>query len=1532
MSKEFTREGEPDGRAQSPCNDSLCAEVGKHNKPDDLWCVIDSYVFDLTDFADMHPGSAVVLWPIAGKDATGSQFFGLHRQEVLDKYFKKLCIGQIKGEKSKILVKTGDYSLVPYAESSFVQGKPSPFYNASHIAFRKAVRDFYEKELVKEAPLMDVMGERPTDEHYLKMGEFGLLACRLGPGDHLKGLKLPGGVKPEEVIGLPPVMKFGPKWMKEKIVPEVISGKKKICLAISEPGAGSDVSNIQCVATKSPCGKFFIVNGVKKWYGVTFFENNDSVRITNGTFCDYFSTAVRTGKAGMGGISMLLVERSEGLSTQVIKTSGTTSAGTAYVVYENVKVPVENLIGEENKGFAVIMGISKKYEAVTNFFFLPVPSKLQPRWSMVVGCARGARLVTEECFKWATQRKVFGKALIEQPVIRFKIGQMISEVEAVQAWVELITFQMNKYSYKEQNIHLAGPIALAKLKATRMTYLVSDNAVQIFGGRALTRTGMGRIIEQFQRTNKFGAILGGAEEVLADLGVRQAMKFFPNAQSSFFFREPEQIPDRKGAPTPDVRGVNASSEEDGLWSQILRGAITSHSVPIKNILILGDSGCGKTTILETIKNPAYSPGQLDSNASQLALTYSFFELLDEDAEDPTARIGMYELSSDDAFSPLIKFVINAETISNTMVLLCLDWNKPWRFFALLEKYLILLQQHIDTLAAENRAVVEEEKEKLENYIREFKDAGTGAQVSSSIPGIKSESLALSLGDGVLTHNLGIPIVVVCTKADATTMLERDLSYSEDRFDFIQQSLRTICLKYGAALFYVSTHRPATLSSLRSYLIHRLLWESGSRSHSYDEKAQVVDRENTRVPTGWDSWGMIRVQRDGFDCKTVAGLDDKSYDYTSQFVKGKSIFEEEVKVPDVDKSFSLATIIAAEDEQVFLERNMELLSAMSGALSGTASPLLASIAESIPARAPSGSTTLSSNDMLEDVSQKLARLAKLKEQTSATASRDKLPITANLASSPLAAGAPPGASQNEVLANFFQSLLTKKSTTGVPATGRSSSVSGSRAASMSMTLGGGGSQQNPGSPHGFLIFPIIFPIPFRAARNAISAASYAAVRSQLCMNNRRHNSTRALPYAEDQSSQFSRILQRASTLFGSGLSKPSRKVDRHESSLDEMKIVTWPEAVKKAETLVQSNDGPIISPRELLGSDLSLLTDNIRKLLGAGHPVLTTISNYYFQAKGKHIRPVLVLLISLATRGSSLPQAKPDINRALSSSSDIVFDTTPSLEKEVTNEDILPTQRRLAEITEMIHTASLLHDDVIDVAATRRSQSSANAEFGNKMAILAGDFLLARACVALSRLRNLEVVELLATVINDLVEGEFMQLRNSQLRQEGGVTLTPFEYYLKKTYMKTASLIAKSCRAAAVLGDSSSEVTEAVYEYGRNLGLAFQLVDDVLDFVSSSETFGKPVNADLQLGLATAPVLFAVEQFPELQPLIDRQFKNDGDVAKALDLVHRSDGVQLTRDLATSYCAEAVKAISILPPSPARQALIQLTHSVVNRQK
>jgi hexaprenyl-diphosphate synthase len=167
-----------------------------------------------------------------------------------------------------------------------------------------------------------------------------------------------------------------------------------------------------------------------------------------------------------------------------------------------------------------------------------------------------------------------------------------------------------------------------------------------------------------------------------------------------------------------------------------------------------------------------------------------------------------------------------------------------------------------------------------------------------------------------------------------------------------------------------------------------------------------------------------------------------------------------------------------------------------------------------------------------------------------------------------------------------------------------------------------------------------------------------------------------------------------------------------------------------------------------------------------------------------------------------------------------------------------------------------------------------------MAVLAGDFLLSRASVALARLRDAEVTELLATVIANLVEGEFMQLKNTASDEKNPVwTEETISYYLQKTYLKTASLISKSCRAAAILGSSDAPTVEAAYSYGKNLGLAFQLVDDMLDYTVSGAELGKPAGADLQLGLATAPLLFAWKNNKELGSLVGRKFSEEGDVAR-----------------------------------------------------
>ena len=311
----------------------------------------------------------------------------------------------------------------------------------------------------------------------------------------------------------------------------------------------------------------------------------------------------------------------------------------------------------------------------------------------------------------------------------------------------------------------------------------------------------------------------------------------------------------------------------------------------------------------------------------------------------------------------------------------------------------------------------------------------------------------------------------------------------------------------------------------------------------------------------------------------------------------------------------------------------------------------------------------------------------------------------------------------------------------------------------------------------------------------------------------------------------------------------------------------------------------------IDQDLALLADNLKSLVGARHPILAAAAEHLFSAGGKRIRPAIVLLIA---RG-----------------------TMPGLE-------ITPRHRRLAEITEMIHTASLVHDDVVDKADLRRQVPTVNSLFDNRIAVLAGDFLFAQSSWYLANLDNLEVVKLLSEVIRDFAEGEIQQGLN---RFDTSLSL---EAYLEKSYYKTASLVANSGKAAGVLSGVSSEVAENLYLYGKNLGLAFQIVDDILDFTASTEVLGKPAGSDLISGNITAPALYALEEKPYLELLIEREFSEEGDLDKALALVRESNGIERSRKLAHHHAKLALKSLECLKPSPCRQALAELADYVLER--
>ncbi|KAJ7773193.1 peroxisomal acyl-CoA-dehydrogenase [Mycena metata] len=543
-------------------------EVSKHNKPGDLWVVIDAKVFDLSKFAQMHPGGLAVLSDeeIAGQDATEA----FYRPQ-----YKRLQIGVIQGQESVIKAPApGSLSKVPYAEPSWlVDGFHSPYFTENHRKFRVEVRKFVDEFIYPEAQIKEEDGTRVSQELVDRMTALNFHAMRLGPGKHLKGLTLMNGlVKPEEfdyfhelilsqeiarcgargfgdgllsgkVIGLPPVLNFGSEELKARVVPEVLQGKKFICLAISEAHAGSDVMGLQTTAVKSEDGKEWIINGTKKW-------------ITNGTFCDYFTVGCKT----EDGFTVILVERGPGVETKPIKTSYSASAGTAYITFDNARAPVGNTLGEEGGGIFVILSnfnheicsptVPNEAGTYTNSAQVGYVLQLRAqsasyRGGMLEVCEfldGTAHVLTSK--RWTAQRKAFGKPLNSLAVIRAKLAAMISRAESSQNWLENITYQMCNMSYKQQAGKLAGQIAFLKAYSTSCAQETAADAVQIFGGRGITQTGMGRFIEhastsfhspsslltwnsQYHRTIAFDALLGGAEDVLRDLGVRQALRGMP---------------------------------------------------------------------------------------------------------------------------------------------------------------------------------------------------------------------------------------------------------------------------------------------------------------------------------------------------------------------------------------------------------------------------------------------------------------------------------------------------------------------------------------------------------------------------------------------------------------------------------------------------------------------------------------------------------------------------------------------------------------------------------------------------------------------------------------------------------------------------------------------------------------------------------------------------------------------------------------------------------------------------------------------
>ncbi len=300
---------------------------------------------------------------------------------------------------------------------------------------------------------------------------------------------------------------------------------------------------------------------------------------------------------------------------------------------------------------------------------------------------------------------------------------------------------------------------------------------------------------------------------------------------------------------------------------------------------------------------------------------------------------------------------------------------------------------------------------------------------------------------------------------------------------------------------------------------------------------------------------------------------------------------------------------------------------------------------------------------------------------------------------------------------------------------------------------------------------------------------------------------------------------------------------------------------------------------------------IHRRLASEVALVNQISHYIVNAGGKRIRPMMLVLIA----------------RALGCTS--------------------PQRHELAAVVEFIHTATLLHDDVVDESDLRRGRKTANAMFGNAASVLVGDFLYSRAFQMMVSTNRMRVMELLAEATNVIAEGEVLQLMNMH---DPDITV---DNYLRVVEYKTARLFEATARLAAVVSDAPPDIENACGAYGQALGTAFQLIDDLLDYDGSTEELGKTVGDDLREGKPTLPLLIAMDRStPEQRELI-RNAIIHGEVERMADIVaivRATGALDATREAAQAQAERAKASLALLPPSEAREALLQLSFDSIRR--
>ncbi len=324
-----------------------------------------------------------------------------------------------------------------------------------------------------------------------------------------------------------------------------------------------------------------------------------------------------------------------------------------------------------------------------------------------------------------------------------------------------------------------------------------------------------------------------------------------------------------------------------------------------------------------------------------------------------------------------------------------------------------------------------------------------------------------------------------------------------------------------------------------------------------------------------------------------------------------------------------------------------------------------------------------------------------------------------------------------------------------------------------------------------------------------------------------------------------------------------------------------------------NNTPLEKLSELLSSDMGQVDALILQNMQSKVPLIPKLAKHLISAGGKRIRPLLTLASTKIFNG--------DMDKSY----------------------------HLAAAVEFIHTATLLHDDVVDESYQRRGQKAANLIYGNKASVLVGDFLFSKSFQMMVESESFEILKILSNASAIIAQGEVLQL--STTNDLG----TKMPDYLEVIESKTAALFAASCEVGAVLSNQNAEITKAMRDYGTKLGTAFQIIDDALDYYADQKALGKELGDDFKEGKMTAPIIFALENASEderkfWQRTLAGENQNKDDFDKAVEIITHHKALGKTIELAVNYANEAVKTLSIIPDSYIKELLCTLPSYTITR--